>query len=419
MRTLPLAWRSIRNRRLGALLTALAIALAVTLLLGVERLRHEARAGFASTISGTDLIVGARTSPVQLLLYSVFRMGDPTNNISWESVQELADHPRVAWTVPLSLGDSHRGYAVLGTTRAYFERYRYGRDRPLRIAEGRLFDDLYDAVLGAEVARALGYGPGREIVLAHGAADVQFARHDDKPFTVVGVLAPTGTPVDHTVHVSLEGIEAIHVGWEAGAPMPGRTVSAEATRAMDLTPQAVTAVLVGLHAKVHSFHVQRWVNEYPEEPLLAILPGVALHQLWEVVGVAEGALLAVSWFVVLVGVLGMLTALLTSLDARRREMAILRAVGAGPRHVFLLVAGEALLLTALGAAAGLLVFYGLLAAAQPLAAEQVGIHLGLAPPSPRELGLLGAVCAAGLAAGLLPALRAYRQSLADGITMRL
>ena len=418
MATLSLAWKSILNRRLGALLTVLSIALAVTLLLGVERLRHETRAGFASTISGTDLIVGARSGPVQLLLYSVFRLGDPTNNISWDSVQELAAHPRVAWTVPLSLGDSHRGYRVLGTTAGYFEHYRHGRGQPLRLAAGRAFDDLYDAVLGAAVAAELGYGLGDALILAHGAADVSFARHEDKPFRVAGILAPTGTPVDHTVHVSLAGYEAIHLGWEAGVPLPGLAVSPEGARGRDLTPEAVTAVLVGLTSRVHTFGVQRWVNEYPREPLLAILPGVALQQLWQVVGVAEGALLAVSWFVVLVGVLGMITALLTSLDARRREMAILRSVGAGPRQIFALVAGEALLLTLAGAAAGVLVFYALAAAARPLVAAHLGIHLGLAPLAPRELALLGAVGLAGLAAGTVPALRAYRQSLADGITLR-
>ena len=419
MAILGLAWRSLVNRRGTAALTVMSIALSVTLLVGVERLRTEARASFANTLSGTDLIVGARSGQVQLLLYAVFRIGDATNNMSWQSYQDIAAHPRVAWTVPLSLGDSHRGYRVLGTTTAYFEHYRYARDRQLVIADGRPFDDLYDAVLGAEVAAALGYGLGDPIVIAHGASDVSFARHDDKPFQVVGILERTGTPVDRTVHVSLEGIEAIHVDWQGGAPLPGLQVSAEQARAMDLTPKAITAALVGLKSKVATFQVQRYVNEYPEEPLSAILPGAALSQLWGLIGIAENALLIVSVFVVVVGLFGMLTALLTSLNERRREMAILRSVGARPAHVFSLIMGEAGFLTLLGVVSGLALLYGLLFAAQPIIEGRFGLYIAIGWLSGYELQLLGAIVAAGFLVGSIPSYRAYRLSLADGLSLRV
>jgi len=134
-----LAVKSLRNRKFTAALTVLSIALAVVLLLGVERIRSEARESFASTISGTDLIVGARSSPVHLLLYSVFRIGNATNNVTWDSYRTLAGWPEVAWTIPLSLGDSHRGYRVLGTTQDYFEHFRYARDRRLELARGKRF----------------------------------------------------------------------------------------------------------------------------------------------------------------------------------------------------------------------------------------------------------------------------------------
>jgi putative ABC transport system permease protein len=416
---LSLALRSLANRRTTALLTLASIALSVALLVGVERLRTETRQSFASTIAGTDLIVGARSGPVQLLLYSVFRIGNATNNISWESYQDLAAQPRVAWTVPLSLGDSHRGFRVLGTTDAYLAHYRFGRDQPLRFAAGAWLDDLYDTVLGAEVARRLGYAIGDELVIAHGAGDVAFARHDDKPFRVSGILAPTGTPVDRTVHVSLEAIEAIHLGWRGGAPMPGAGLSAERARAMDLTPEAITAVLVGLDSRIATFGVQRWVNDYPEEPLLAVLPGVALAELWSLVGVAENALLVVSACVVLVGLIGMLTALLIGLNERRREMAILRSVGARPVQVLALIIGEAAFLTLLGLAAGVGLLYLLLVLGQPWLEAQLGLFIGIGAPSPREWLLLATVLAAGVLAGALPGWRAYRMSLTDGLSMRL
>jgi putative ABC transport system permease protein len=419
MAILPLALKSLLNRRATALLTVASIALSVALLLGVERLRTETRASFASTIAGTDLIVGARSGPVQLLLYSVFRIGNATNNISWESYQDLAAHPRVAWTVPLSLGDSHRGFRVLGTTDAYLAHYRFGRDQRLRVATGAWLGDLYDAVLGAEVAARLGYAVGDEIVIAHGAGDVSFARHDDKPFRVAGVLARTATPVDRTVHVSLAAIEAIHAGWQGGSPLSGRELSAEQTRRMDLTPEVVTAALVGLDSRIATFAVQRWVNDYPHEPLLAVLPGVALADLWSLVGVAENALLVVSACVVLVGLIGMLTALLIGLGERRREMAILRSVGARPAQVLGLIIGEAAFLTLLGVACGVGLLYLLLAVARPWLESALGLFIGLGAPTPHEWLLLGTVLAAGISAGALPGWRAYRMSLADGLSIRV
>ncbi|GAB6041003.1 ABC transporter permease [Endothiovibrio diazotrophicus] len=419
MPILTLTLKSLWNRRFTALLTLLSIALSVTLLLGVERLRTEARASFANTISGTDLVVGARSGSIQLLLYSVFRIGNPTNNITWKSYREIAGRPEVAWTIPLSLGDSHHGYRVLGTTGAYFDHYRYGDRQPLRFAAGEPFADLYDAVLGAEVAEKLHYRTGQEIVVAHGAGKVSFMEHADKPFKVVGILAPTGTPVDRTVHVSLQAIEAIHVDWRGGAPLPGVHISAERTRRMDLTPHAITAFLVGLKSKIATFRLQREINDYRQEPLSAVLPGVALQELWDTMGMAERALLAVSSFVVLVGLTGMLTVLLAGLNERRRELAILRSVGARPWQLFVLLVSEAGSLAAAGAAAGVVLLYGLLLVGRPLIEARYGLHLGLAPLSPHEWSLLALVVGAGLLIGTLPAWRAYRYSLADGMTIRI
>jgi putative ABC transport system permease protein len=397
----------------------LAIALSVSMLLGVEKLRSDARDAFANTLSGTDLIVGARSGSVQLLLYSVFRIGSATNNISWQSYQELSRHPRVRWSVPLSLGDSHRGYRVLGTSTEYFERYRYARDRSLRFAAGAPFADVFDAVLGAQVAQRLGYAVGDELVVAHGAGKVSFVQHEDKPFRVAGILARTGTPVDRTVHVSLAGIEAMHIDWHAGAPVPGRRIDAGQARAMDLTPRSITAFLVGLDSRTAVFSMQRAINDYAAEPLLAIIPGVALQELWDLMGVAENALRVIAAMVVVTGLLGMLTVILASLDARRREMAVLRSVGARPLHVFGLFVSEAGVLALLGCALGVVLLYAVVLAGGPILAREFGLYL--APPALdlRDLALLGAVVLAGLLAGAVPALRAYRLSLSDGLSMRI
>ncbi|AWI76152.1 peptide ABC transporter permease [Parazoarcus communis] len=419
-----LCWRSIANRRLSVGLTVVAVALAVAMLIGVERLRTEARHAFARTISGTDLIVGARGGPVQLLLYSVFHMGDATNNMSWQSLQQIAALPQVNWVVPVSLGDSHRGFRVLGTTSAFFERYRYAEDETIAFAAGRSFsaapEGIFEAVVGAEVAARFGYAEGQRIVLSHGSGGgVSFSDHADKPFTIVGVLKRTGTPVDRTVLVSLEGIEAIHVDWQAGAPIPGVHIAPEQVRKFDIAPKTVTAALIGLKNRVTVFRVQRQINTFAAEPLTAILPGATLQELWSLVGVAEQALLAVSALVVVVGLAGLVAVMVASLGERRRELAILRALGAGPRQILALLMLESMSLAVAGIFIGLVVVNVGTAALSPWLAAEYGLHVGVSWPSTAELGLLGAVLAASVLASVVPGVRAYRYSLADGMTIRI
>jgi putative ABC transport system permease protein len=419
---LHVAWRSALNRRGTLALVVLSIALATALLLALERLRTDVREGFSQAVSGTDLVVGARTGPVPLMLYAVFRVGGATNNIGMESVRAIAQHRSVAWVVPIALGDSHRGFPVVGTSTGYFEHFAYGERQPLVLAQGRPFsgtlDGLYEAVLGAEVARKLGYRLGERITLSHGLGDVLAAEHDDKPFTVVGVLAPTGTPVDRSVHVSLEAIEAIHLDWAGGAPIPGLRIPAEAARKFDLEPKAVTAALVGLKTRAAVFNVQRWVNEYEAEPLTAVLPGVALDDLWQLIAVGERSLLAVSVLVALVSLVSLVAVVLAGLNERRRELAVLRAVGAGPRHVLALLAVEGALLTLAGALLGAAAAALAVAAAGPLVQEHFGVTLRAAAPTLPQWGLFGAVLAAGMLASLVPGWRAYRLSLADGLSPR-
>lgn len=414
---LRLAIGSLMARALTVGMTILAIALSVMLYLGVEKLRTGARASFADTVSGTDLIVGARSGSVQLLLYSVFRIGNATNNVSWESYQDLAARPEIDWIVPISLGDSHRQFRVMGTTPAFFEHYKYRGGRTLDFTTGHGLDDLYDAVIGADVAATLGYETGDPIVVSHGLAS--FSHHDDQPFKVAGVLAKTGTPVDRTVIISLRAITAIHVDWRSGARSPGEGTPVDVIRGMDLTPDAITAAMIGVKSRLKIFGLQRWVNDYPEEPLLAILPGVALQELWQIVGVAETALTGVSVMVIVTALLGMVAMIFSSLNERRREMAIWRAMGARPAVILALLVLEAVLMALAGALLGLALLYGALLLARPFVDAAFGIWLPVEWPGLREIAILGSVTAAAALASLIPALRAYRLSLADGMMVKI
>ena len=411
-----LALGSLLARALTVGMTILAIALSVALFLGVEKVRTGAKASFADTISGTDLIVGARSGSVQLLLYSVFRIGNATNNLTWESYQDIAARREVEWIVPISLGDSHKQFRVMGTTPAFFDRYKYRSGQSLAVQDGAIMADLFDTVIGADVAAALGYKVGDPIVVAHGLAS--FTEHENQPFRISGILRKTGTPVDRTVIVSLQAIEAIHVDWQSGAQIPGQTTPVDVIRQMNLEPGAITAALVGVKSRLQVFGLQRAINEYPEEPLLAILPGVALQELWQIVGIAEVALIGVSAMVVVTALIGMMATIFSSLNERRREMAIFRAMGARPRVILGMLVLEAALMSALGAMLGLGLLYAGLAIAQPFIDSAFGLWLPIEAPTLREAWVLLGVVLAGVIVSLLPALRAYRLSLADGMMVR-
>lgn len=410
-----LAMASLWYRRRVLALVTLTLTLSITLLLGVQYLRTEVKQSFTNTISGTDLIVGARSGQLNLLLYTIFHIGDATNNIRWSTYQQLQEDQRIGWLVPISLGDSYRGHRVVGTNEQFPEHFRYGRDQKPELAEGEWFGDVFEVVLGAQVARKHGHQLGDDIILSHGGGKTSFSNHKDTPFTVTGILAPTGTPVDQAVYVSLEGLEAIHIGWESGVAIPGRTVTPEEARERDLTPDAITAALVGIPRKVLTFQVQRQINESQLEPLSAILPGVALSELWRIMGQFEKALLGITGFVVVTSLIGLIAVLLTLQVQRRQEIAILRATGASPMLIATLHVIECVILAV--AACGLAVLAGAagIAGLSPWLLETWGIQVGLRPLNATEWLIIACVPLASLIVGLIPALQAWRGSRKQGL----
>ncbi|MEM7415149.1 MAG: FtsX-like permease family protein [Gemmatimonadota bacterium] len=419
MLLLHLARQSLTNRILTTTLTALSIAFSVALLVGVENVRTGMRESFSNTVSGTDLIVGSRGGTIQLLLYSVFGMGSPVANISHETWRKWDEHDAVAWTIPYALGDSHRGFRVIGTNESFYDHYKYRGGQSLALAEGRETEGVFDLVLGAEVASRLGYGLGQRVAVTHGMGG--FMDHDELPFEVVGILERTFTPVDRAIYVTLEGISAIHMGWETGAPpMPGEEVTAEEVLAMDEIPVSqITSFFLGAESRAFTLQLQRDISTDEVEPMTAVIPGVALAEMWRGISYAEDGLRVISGFVVLVGILGMLVSIYTSLDARRREMAILRALGAGPRRIVSLLVLEAGLLSMIGALLGVLFVYGGLTVMQPWLEGQFGLQIPIRMLDGVQLMFVGAVVVLGFAAGLVPAIKAYRTALHDGLSVRV
>ena len=477
---LLVASRSLRYRLSGVLLTIASVALSVFVLLGVEHVRQEARSGFASTVSGVDLIVGARTGEINLLLLSIFRIGTATANVSWESVEQLDQQRNVDWTVPISLGDSHRNFRVIGTTQAFFSRYKYGAKQPLVFEQGQPFEAVAEVVLGARVARELGYQLGDSLVLSHGMADTSFTHHDQLPFAVSGVLAGTGTPIDNALFVGLEAIDAMHSdGGSENHQAPEAPEAHDAHErheeheehdahedydahegrdehevheehvvhedhdaheghdahedhdtheehealddheehheAHDHPPiGTVTAVLVGLSSPITTLQVKRWVDEYEGEALLAILPGVALTQLWELVGNVESVLLGISVLILVSSLLGLNAMLLASMRERRREIEVLRSIGAPSSFILSLLMIESLLIVSVGVVLAVGTLLASITAANTLFAETFGLMISSQILNPSNVTALGLIYLTAVIVTLLPALQAYRVSRSVG-----
>ncbi|WP_127114890.1 ABC transporter permease [Shimia sediminis] len=445
---LKLACLSLANRRFSLALTVLAIALSVALILGIERLRDAAREGFASTISGVDLIVGSRGSDLQILLATAYGVGFTSNSLGWETYENLQALPQTEWAVPLAMGDTYRDFPIIGTTEAYFEHFSYGKGQQLTLVDGVGFDGTESAILGAEVARSTGLSVGGTLIAAHGSGPVRSEDHDDHPFTITGILAATGTPVDRMIYVPLSGFALLHVTDKPAAdPLEGMMATEltedDHTNEHDshdhadehdthdhdahdhdphdhgATPDQINAVFIGLTSKSQTLSVQRWIAEYEDEPLTAVLPGAALLQLWSITGIAERTLRIVAMAVVVAGILGMLTMLSATLEARRREFAILRAVGATPGKIGALLFVEAALITIAGLLGGVVILYLVQTVSAPILSERVGIDLAPGLPVVSELRLLGVIFAVGVASSLLPALRVYRVTVNDGLNLRL
>jgi putative ABC transport system permease protein len=444
MTLLSLAWASLKNRRVATALTVISIALSVALLVGVEQIRAGARESFSGTISQTDLIVGPRSGTVSLLLYTVFRMGAPLNNIRYETWEHFDKHPAVEWTIPLTFGDSHQGYRVVGTNDSFYAHYRFRRTRQVEFAQGRKPQDKLDVALGAEVAEKLGYKLGAKIVLTHGVAGGMH-QHDDQPFTVAGILARTATPIDRSLYITFAGVEAMHEGWEDGAP-PADDHKADEHKAddhkvgehkadqhkhadhdhekaeghedHDHPVDQVSAFLVKMKSRIDTLRLQREVSTFAEEPLSAVIPGVALAELWSNLRYAEDALRVVSLCVLIAGLLGMLVALYTTLNERRREMAILRAAGVTAGNIVGLLVCESILLATAGAALGVAAYYAIAWVAQAPVERHYGLYIPIRSLTADSLWYLAAVVAAAAVIGLIPAWRAYRNTLSDGLAQR-
>ena len=410
-----IAIESLKNRKGAVLLTMLSIIVSVSLLISVDNIRKQAKDSFGRTVSGVDLIVGARTGQVNLLLYSVFRMGNPGNSIQWSSYEEIANATAVKWAVPVSLGDSHRGFRVMGTSQEYFKRFQYGQQQSLSFQSGATFNNPFGAVIGADIAEALNYSIDEEIVLSHGVGHTSFSHHKHSPFKIVGILKPTGTPVDKTVHVSLAGVEVAHMREALVDEIADKVAN---NIAVDVQVKNISAIFLGLNSKVQALQMQHSINQYQQEALMAILPGVALAELWQLVGTLENVLLLISVLILVSSLLGMATMLLTSIRERQREFAVLRAIGAGPLTLFTLIQVEAFVISLIASILGVVIVWSILTIGNDWLSHEYGLFIDNKVLSVDSFIIVSVICAASFLIASIPAFAAYTRTLQQGLTAK-
>ena len=413
---ISLALASMRARLFPILLVILALTSSMALLLAVDRIKVATQNGFNQSLSGVDLVLGPRGSGIELMLYTVFHLGKPTNNITAETFKDIAQDPKIEWAVPVALGDSHRGFRVIATSREYFERIKFAGDQTLQFLEGVAFKELNEVVIGSAVADALGYTVGTSMFVTHGSGSLG-ELHDDFAFQVTGVLAPTGTPTDYAIFASLEGYELIHLGWNNGSQAISlKSIDIQKIPKERLYPQTITAAYLGLSSKLGLFQVARSINEYSEEAVSAIIPGVALAELWSIVGSVDSVFKLLNWLIIGISLITMMTMTLTALENRTREMTILRALGATPLHLSSMILAEIVLISGVSVLLAVGLVRLLTWVSVDLMSEWAGIRIELIWITINELLVLGLIVLAGLIASLIPAGMVYTRSLHRGFS---
>ena len=406
---LKIVLKSLQDRKGSVLLTLIAMTISIFVILGVEHIRQQAKKSFESTLSDTDLVIGSRSGSLNLLLYSVFRIGSPTNNINWSSFKTISRDSKVEWAIPLSLGDSHKGFPVLGTNSDYFKYFRYGQKKKLEFKAGKPFAQIFDVVIGSEIAKQLKYKIGDKIILSHGMQKQSLQKHDEYPFQIMGILKPTGTPVDRTVHIQLEGMEVIHVGWQNGVQVFKNKIPKEFLNS-GIEPKFITAIFLGLKSKLATFSFQRTINNFTDEPLLAILPGVALSELWQIMSLLEKSLLLVASLVFVSACFGVSAVLLNSIRERKEEIRLLRIIGASPPFIFALIETETLVITITATVLATILLTATLIGAEGYIVGNYGIQVSHFMEWTSYLWMVVVLLTLMLVAGLVPGWAAYQES---------
>jgi putative ABC transport system permease protein len=411
---LTLVSRSLRQHALSSTITVASVALAAGLTMAVFAINNQTYEAFTGGDPGFDAVLGARGSQLQLVLNTVFHLETSPGNIPWAMYTQIASNSRVELAIPYAVGDNYKGYRIVGTTPELFTKFRYRAGQALSVRPGgRIFDPLQQqAVVGDYVARKLGLTVGMTIHPYHGLAFDARQAHKEE-YTVVGVLAPTNSPSDRVVWIPIEGVYRMsgHVLRGAGQvyrPTDGEAIPDEA--------REVSAVMLKFKTPEVGFILDQQINRQGKVATLAWPIARVMTELFDRIGWVSRILGLVAYLVVVVAGGSILASLYNTMNERRREFAILRALGARRSTVFSVIVAEASAITLLGAAVGFLVYGAILASAFVVVRAQTGVVLDVVKLDPvlwmTPLGMV----VVGALAGLVPALKAYRTDVASNLT---
>lgn len=401
MNLLTLSWRYLWSRPLASALNLLLLTLGLASMGFVLLAQDRIERAFERDLQGIDLVVGAKGSPLQLILAGVFHLDVPPGNVPLAEVRALARHPQVAQVIPLSLGDSAMGFRIVGSTHDYPAHYG------ATLAQGGLWTAPLQAVLGAQVAQATGWRIGQPFVGEHGLGGGGHA-HGESPYTVVGVLRPCGCVLDRLVLTDTASVWAVHEGL---APGEFEGLSAEDRTAIE-AEREVTLALVRYNTPMAAIGLPRWVNSTTK--MQAAAPALEITRLLTLVGTGTRVLQGMGAVLLLVAGLSVFIALWNAVRERRADTALLRLLGAPPRRVGGLLLCEALWLAALATAAGLLLAQGLTALLGWMWMADMGLATSATGHWPPTLwGVPVAALGVALAAAAVPAISAYRSDVAS------
>ena len=412
------AIKSLLNRKTPFILSIASIALSVTLFLAVNVIRDGTKQSFSNTVSQADLIIGARGSGLQLLLYTIFHLGSATNNISWQSYESIKNMPNVEWTIPFSLGDSFHGFRVIATNENFYNHYHYLGDKNIELVSGSIPKNIYDTVIGARVAEVEKLKVGDKVTLAHGITEQSIFKHDDSPFIITGIIKETNTPIDRALYITLEGMEGIHIDWKDGIPSHQKNTK-ETIKKEDIQVTQITSMLLRADNRINTLSLMRSINDFKKEPLLAAIPGSILSQFWETISYAESAFQIILIFVILIGILGMMISIYTSLESRRREIAILRSIGTSYIAIVALLVMESFIICFFGCILGIFISYISLYFLKPFILNKFGILISQNGLQNFDYIYILIIISFACLIGIIPALKAYRNSLTDGLSIKI
>lgn len=412
-----MAWKYLWRRPLVTLLTVISIALGAALISSVLTILRETKDAFAGANKTFDMVVGAKGSPLQLVLSTMYHMDVPTGNIPYSRYQQLKEDARVRYAIPIGLGDNYEGFRIVGSETNLFSAMTRAKDDQaseamLAVTEGRIFTNAFEAVLGAFVADQTGLKIGDEFYGTHGLMKLEGSEeHKDFPFKVVGILKHNNSPNDRAIFTHLESIWQVHDYEEEqhnflfkGAPLKDDVEEEE-----EADKREVTAVLLQLQSVGQRIWMSQQIQNDTES--MAAIPINEMHRLYQkLLAPLQTGLLTLAYLVVIVSALTVLTTLYQSAERRRRDLAVMRALGALRGEMFALLLVEAALLTIIGIVLGWLLGHGAVQVASVHYRENMGLAIQAWTIDRVEILSLLSVALAGVIAGLVPAAIAYRSS---------